>query len=149
VPLLAQRHATELNPSYAAAYWGLGFALNFAGQPLAGIAAIERAIRLSPRDPALAIFFQSLALAHLHAGQYKKAVAVAKQSLAVNPEQPWVHRLLAASYGHLGRVREGRAALWAAAQLRPDFYVQNVKGFYPAPIVQRILHGCRRVGWKE
>lgn len=49
--------ALELNPSYAWAHYGVGAALVFSGHAEEGLPHLERAIRLSPRDPYMGSFW--------------------------------------------------------------------------------------------
>ena len=48
--------SVDLNPSFALGYAGLGYALAVGGQPERGIQVLEKAHRLSPRDPFLALY---------------------------------------------------------------------------------------------
>ena len=58
-------------------------------------------------------------------------------------------RLLAASYGHLGRIEEARAALDGMYRLMPHFSVDTFRLIFPPAIVERYIDGWRKAGWKE
>src|SRR6202021_3385481 len=45
------RRAIELNENFALAHGNMAAALAFGGQPEAAIEAVDRSIRMSPRDP--------------------------------------------------------------------------------------------------
>jgi adenylate cyclase len=141
--------AIELNPSSAEAYWSLGAALATTGRPEEAIAMIEKAIRLSPSDPWMHEFLFNLASAQFIAERYQEAVRSAKRSLQVRSDQPGVQRLLAASYGHLGRSEEARAALDVLLRLEPDFSTEHLRVFLPPGLVEGYLDGLRKAGWKE
>src|SRR5262249_37572001 len=71
--------AIELNPSLTMAYQGLAVALS-ADQPDDAIRVMEKAIRLSPRDPQMALYLHQLAVAHLIASRYEDAARHAEES---------------------------------------------------------------------
>ena len=145
----ASRRVIELNPSAATGYWCLGRALTYLGQPDEGVEPIEKAIRLSPRDPLMHEFLFDLGIAHFLAERYEEAIVWEKKSLESRPDQPGVYRVLAASYGHLGRSDEARAALDAMRALAPDYSLETLRIHVPAAVVDRYLEGWRKAGWKE
>jgi hypothetical protein len=71
----------------------------------------------------------------------------ARRSLGAESDQPGAYPLLAASYGHLGRSEEGKAALEALLQLMPDFSAANLRAFLPPAVAERYLGGLRKAGW--
>ncbi len=91
----------------------------------------------------------ALAAAHLTAAHYEEAVSSAKRSLELEPDQPGPYRVLAASYGHLGRVDEARAALDVMYQLVPHFSVEGLRVWMPDAAVECYLDGWRKAGWTE
>jgi adenylate cyclase len=143
------QRAIELNPSSAVAHWALGAALTPCGCPDSAIPLIEKAIRLSPHDPWMHEFLFNIAAAHFASGRYEEAVTFAKRSLQSRSEQPGAYRLLAASYGHLGRTEEAKAALDALLRLAPDLSTARLRVFLPSAIVERYVEGLRKAGWKE
>jgi len=147
--VVAFERTIELNPSYAAAYWGLGRALCYLDRPDEGVGMIEKAIRLSPHDPAMHEFLFDLGVAHFLAGRYEEATAWEKRSLQSRPGQPGAYRVLAASYGHLGRIEEARAALDAMYKLVPDFSVETLRVYVRPVIIERYLEGWRKAGWER
>jgi len=141
--------AIRLNPSSALAHWALGAALAPAGCPDCAIPVIEKAIRLSPHDPWMHEFLFNIATAHFVAERYEEAVVYARSSLEAKPEQQGAYRLLAASYGHMGRTDDAKTALEALLRLEPDFSAATLRGFLPPPVVERYLEGLRKAGWTE
>ena len=139
----------ELNPSLVMGYSFLGGTLAGFGRPDEGIAMIEKAIRLSSHDPFLYERHLGVAAAHLMAAHYEEAVGSAKRSLELKPDQPGPYRVLAASYGHLGRVDEARAALDVMYQLVPHFSVEGLRVWMPDATVERYVDGWRKLGWTE
>jgi adenylate cyclase len=139
----------ELNPSAASGYWCWGGALAYLGCPEEGAGLIEKAIRLSPRDPVMHEFLFDLGVAHFLAGRYEEAIASEKKSLRSRPDQPGAYRVIAASHGHLGRTEEARAALDRMFELAPDFSLETLRIHIPDAVVERYLDGWRKAGWEE
>ena len=140
--------AIRLNPSSALAHWALGAALVPVGCPDCAIPLIEKAIRLSPHDPWMHEFLFNIAAAHFFAERYEQAATYAKRSLEAKSDQPGAYRLLAASYGHLGRTEEAKAALDALLRLMPDFSAADLAVFLPPAVAERYLEGLRKAGWE-
>ena len=138
----------ELNPSSASGYWGLGRALSLLGRPDESVGLIEKAIRLSPHDPVMHEFLFDLGVAHFLAERYQEAVVCENRSPQARPDQPGAYRVLAASYGYLGRTEDARAALDALFRLAPDFSPERLRVYVPPDIVERYLEGWRRAGWE-
>ncbi|MGH9389630.1 MAG: tetratricopeptide repeat protein, partial [Vicinamibacteria bacterium] len=143
-----QERAVELNPSSARNYWGLGQALANSGRPQEAIAMLEKAIRLSPNDPRLQVFLFHLAFAHFLLGRYKETIELGKKSLKLRPDQSYVHRILAACYGHLGQAEEGEAALKEAFRIFPGFSIEKSRLVNPPAFIDRLVAGWRQCGWK-
>ncbi|MBW2371230.1 MAG: adenylate/guanylate cyclase domain-containing protein, partial [Deltaproteobacteria bacterium] len=143
----ASERVIELNPSAAVGYWCLGRSLSYLGRPDEGVGLIEKAIRLSPHDPVMHEFLFDLGVAHFLAERYEQAIVWERKSLRARPDQPGVYRVLAASYGHLGRVEEARAALDGMNELAPDFSLQALRVHVPSAVVERYLEGWRKAGW--
>jgi adenylate cyclase len=143
---VAGERAVELNPSLSGAHWALGVALTGLGRADDGAAAIQEAIRLSPRDPAMRFYLQNLGIAHLMACRYEEAAECARRSLALSLDQAAPHRLLAACHGHLGRVEEARGAIREAVRLEPDFSLEELRRINHPAIVEQLLDGWRKAG---
>jgi TolB-like protein/Tfp pilus assembly protein PilF/DNA-binding SARP family transcriptional activator len=80
--------AVELNPSNAGAHAHIGHALARLGQAEKGLEHIRYAMRLSPRDPAQAIWHEFLGNAQLELGQYAQARESFAHSLSLAPRYP-------------------------------------------------------------
>jgi len=143
---VAGERAAELNPSLSAAHWVLGVALTGLGRADDGAAAIQEAIRLSPRDPSMRFYRQNLGIAHLMACRYEEAAECARRALALGPDQAAPHRLLAACHGHLGRVEEARDAFCEAMRLEPGFSLDELRRINHPAIVEQLLGGWRKGG---
>jgi adenylate cyclase len=119
--LLAQRRpdaaiaelerSLALNPGFAPAYIPLALANNFVGQPEKTIQLMDRAIRLSPRDPKLYRFYHMKGWAFLMLHQDDQAIEWLRRELAINPDEPISQALLVAALALSGQSAEAHEAL--------------------------------------
>jgi tetratricopeptide (TPR) repeat protein len=144
------KEAIKLNPSFAAAHAVLGAVLNFLGDSEAGVASVEKAIRLSPSDPRLFIWLSGLAAAHYQTGSYAQAVATGRRSWALNRNYFTGLTYVVAGLAQLGKEDEARAALsglrdidskLTAARTTLQLY-KNQGG------VDHLLEGLRKAGFE-
>jgi len=144
--------AIQLNPSMSSAHCYLGTYLALAGRPDEAIDRLERAKRLSPRDPAIWRIFFGLALAHTAAERYEEALEWTRRCLQRKPDWHLAHGMLAASYAHLGRLDESRAAAEELLRLEPGFSLASVRLLLstatPA-LVEHLIEGGRKAGLKD
>jgi adenylate cyclase len=107
------KRAIELNDSYTPAFFALAVINTFLGQTEEALAAIDRALRLSPADPQRFVWLAQRASALYLSKRYIEAADTARQSLRMR----WYHtacRVLAASLAQLGEIE---AAIAAASEL--------------------------------
>jgi adenylate cyclase len=122
------------------------------GRPDEGIAKIETAIRLSPRDRGIWVSLQSMGLAHFAAGRYEEAADWTQRSLQHRPDAPNTHALLAATYAHLGRLDEARAESREVLRLQPDYSLAGVRLIFRGAdldFLERHIDGLRKAGLEE
>jgi TolB-like protein len=153
---LAFRHLTksvELNPSFALGHAGLGYALGVGGQPESGLQALEEALRLSPRDPFLAVYAPTVRYMSLFALQrYEEAIAVCRSTVALHPHHAGAWRLMTVSLGLLGKIDEAKEALVRTLTMQPDLssaHVANDTVFSDPADRERFLEGLRKAGLKN
>jgi len=145
------KRAVELNPSLANAYGALGQALTLAGECAEAVEQINKAIRLSLRDPFLVYWFAHLGMAAFAEGHYDVAYQWGAKVLQENPSFPGGHRLMAAIYGQLGRIEEAQAALKEMFLLMPGMTMDDVRKQVPFKNpnhMERYLDGLRKAGLK-
>ena len=114
--LLGQEHFDEavieaerslaLNPSFVNAYSALGLASSFLGQPQKAVEYADKAMRLSPRDPILYVFYleKGFALSLLHRDD--QAIDWLRRAVAGAPQWPLPQALLAAALALTGHEAE-------------------------------------------
>ncbi len=145
--IAAFERAIELNPSLTLAYQGLS-GLLAPEYPDEALRLMEKAIRLSPRDPQMHLLLHQLAVAHFMAGRFADAAAREEECLRLRADQPHVYRVLAASYGYLGRHADALDALAKSRRLAPFSLAEFARTNSPA-LVERTLEGWRRAGWTQ
>ena len=109
--LVENRRAIDLNPTFAAAYCGLGDSLCYEGRYDEAIAEFARSVRLGAHDPQRWAFLSYGALALLFAERYEEALEWADQAASLPNCQYWTaaHRVVALT--RLGREAEATDAV--------------------------------------
>jgi len=148
----AFERALQLNPSFAGAYFFLGLWLARWAKPEEAIEKLEKAIRLSPKDPVIHFYFYGLAVAHFAAERYEEAVAWSQRSLQARGDYSLALATLAASLAHLGRIERANAAREELLRLSPEFSLPGLRLFLSAadPVfLERYIDGLRQAGLPE
>ena len=109
--------AISLDRNFVPAIANLGFAKIAIGQPQAAIPLLEQAMRASPRDPMMAIWYSRIGIAEMFLGRPEQALLALQQSYALNPGLPWVHFYLAAAFGLTDNIEAAQASLAEAQRL--------------------------------
>ncbi|NIS61090.1 MAG: tetratricopeptide repeat protein [Proteobacteria bacterium] len=101
--------AIALDPNDADSHGMMARALIMAGRPEESISFLKRMMLLDPHNPSRPLGL--LGMAHFCMGQLEEAVTLIERALAHNPELREFAAPLAATYAHLHRDQEARAAL--------------------------------------
>jgi adenylate cyclase len=150
--IAAHQRAIDLNPSESGPHAWLGWALARAGKSDAAIASLEKAMRLSPRDPTFWMFLDGMAFAPLTARRYGDAIDWCQRSLQHRPDDVWAYRFLAASYAQQGRLEQAHQALEQALRLDPEFSVEKGRQLSQSAdsaALAPLLEGLRKAGLRE
>ena len=123
--------ALDLNPNFALANASLGLTLAYGGKGAEGVAQLERAIRLSPRDPFIALFAGLRSFAAFVAGDYASGLEWGRRAVRQGGDLSGPWRALALNAAMLGRVEEAKDAVANALQSQPDFSVAWVESSSP------------------
>jgi tetratricopeptide (TPR) repeat protein len=140
-----------LNPNDAQLHTLIGVALTSIGRAEEAISYGERAIRLSPLDASIGIFYGWLALANLFLKQYEIAVEWGRKAA----ERPgtWLDRVaLPAALAALGQLSEARLACEQLRLLWPNLTVQTVRENEPiahSAYMEILCAGLRKAGLPE
>ena len=81
---------------------------------------VEQAIRLSPRDSGLGVWYLLIGTTHLLQSRADEAIAWLEKARIANPTHPGVRRTLAAAYGLKGETERAVAELAQARRLSGD-----------------------------
>ncbi|MGE0257263.1 MAG: tetratricopeptide repeat protein [Alphaproteobacteria bacterium] len=106
-----------LNRNWAHAYSHLGWCRFMTGSIAELVPAQESAIRLSPRDPQIGLFYSRIGSAHLLQSRVDEAIAWYERARNATPAHPEFRAFLAAACGLKGEV-ERAAAEFAEARKR-------------------------------
>jgi len=124
-----QKRAILLNPNFAPVHAALGLTLFYAGDPAAALECYDRASALDPYEPHMFLHFR--AQAQFQLGRHEKAIELLKRRIIRFPKTDISRALLAAIYGHLGRVDEARAEWAELLQINPDYSVEHRRRVLP------------------
>ena len=130
----------------------LGLVLSWAGRADEGIENLEKAMRLSPHDPLMFLFFTGMSIAHFAAERYGEAADWAQRSIRSGTTDTAAYRYIAASYAYLDRVDEARKALREMFLLDPKFSLATdrvILSTADPAFVERLFDGLRKAGLKE
>jgi adenylate cyclase len=153
--LAAFERAIAIDPNLAVAHNYIGQMKVFLGRANEAAEHTLKAVRLSPRDPQLPLWYYQLALTYIHQGRYDEAVEWGRRSVEVNPNLRYPYRILAAALALSGRVDEARAV---ASEMLRRYPKESVGAFlkrepWPNPIYRegqaREVSGMRLAGIPE
>jgi len=148
--------AIALNGNSVLALRWLARTLTYLGEPEAGIPYLEKAIRLSPRDPYVSGVYQALGVCHLLQGRVDQAIDLLRRARAANPRGWYIPHWLAGALGLKGELDEARAALAESIKLNPEMnsFVQVRAERFRSPrywaLREKTVNvGLRRAGFPE
>jgi adenylate cyclase len=169
--LRAQRRHAEAIPEYetvlalnrnsAPSYAWLGQCKLRTGSIEEAIPLEEQAIRLSPRDPELGVFYQQIGLVHLLQSRTEEAILWLEKARNAMPSHPMFRGDLAAAYALNGESERAAAELAEARRLTPHGLFSsiarleaNLRGNYGVPKIRALYEatyvaGLRKAGMPE
>jgi tetratricopeptide (TPR) repeat protein len=101
--------------------FGLGQCKLFTGSIEETIPLIERAIRLSPRDPELGVWYQNIGIVHLLQSHTVEAIIWLEKARSYTPASSLIRAWLASAYGLNGETERATAELAEARRLSGDY----------------------------
>jgi len=120
--------------------------------PERALLLIQRAERLSPRDPRGWSMATAASLAHFVSGRYEEAAACAKKALAQNPRFAIALRLLAASLAKTGEMDQAAQTMKKVLEIEPQLTASKLRlrvPFMPQSIWLNLSEGLRLAGLPE
>ena len=96
---------------------GFGHCKLFTGAPEGAIAALEQAIRISPRDQQIGLLYFQMGRVHLLQSRVDEAIYWLEKARSAMPEPVYVHAFLASAYGLKGDTEHAAVELEEARRL--------------------------------
>ena len=125
------QQAIDINPSYAHAYYNLGWTLALVGKAEEAIVNLERANRLSPHDPLLFAFWGVRAFALQQLERYDEALTWIEKA----SRQPNAHENLFAALAYslvlCDRIEPAREVVRELLRKTPTYRIQIYAQAFP------------------
>jgi adenylate cyclase len=151
--------AVTFNRNWVNALGHLGECKLFAGSIDEMIPLVEQAIRLSPRDPLIAIWYFRIGVAHLLQSRIDDAIVWLERARGGNAELPYAHSHLASAYALRGETERSAIELAEARRLSLDggyssIVRSQVTAYYGVPNIRALYEatyfaGLRKAGMPE
>jgi adenylate cyclase len=141
------RRMIALDPNFAKGYSTAGMVMLYASQPEKATEKIGISMRLDPHYSPMVLHF--LAQAYFGLGQYETAANHLLARIARTPATDSSRMLLAACYGHLGRLEEARLTWAELLKVNPQFLLSQrarVLPYKDPAEFQRIVDGLAKAG---
>lgn len=143
--------AIDLSPSFAQAYFGLGFSFTNSGRAADAIPLYDKAASLSPRDPHLWTFHHMRGMAHFRLGELDDAERFVRESVRAPNATYWPFATLCALLGTRGRHAEARAIADRLRQMKPQYSLEfALQDFFFSPrdaFVESFVAGLQAAGF--
>jgi len=111
--------ALQLNPNFSLAQGYYALALSYGGRWHDSYEAAQRAIRLSPRDPSLAIYYGIAAYAQFVGRNYSEAMALSREAIRQRGDLTGAYRVLTVAAGMAGQTEVSVARCRSCAACNP------------------------------
>jgi TolB-like protein/Flp pilus assembly protein TadD len=144
------RRAIDLYPDFAAAHGELARVLAFGGRADEAFAAAERCFVLSPSDPHLSLWHNSMAIAAFTQGRHAQAASHAADAVAHRPDWFFHHYALAACLAADGQDDAAASALAEARRQMPRYPLKTVLIGHPftnPAHAEAFVAALKRAGW--
>ena len=141
------RRMIELDPNFAQGHSATGLVLMYAGRSAEALEAFAVAKRLDPHHSSIVLHF--VAQANFSLGNYGTAAKQLLERISRTPGTDSSRMMLAACYGHLGRIEEARAAWAELMKVNPNFSFEQRERVLPYKDPRdftRIAEGLAKAG---
>jgi TolB-like protein/Flp pilus assembly protein TadD len=118
--ILEYETAIALNRNWANAYSHLGWCKFLTGSTEAVIPAQDQAIRLSPRDPQLGLYYSRIGSAHLLQSRPEEAIIWLEKARNAAPALAYIRSRLSSAYALRGEIERAAVELAEARRLAGD-----------------------------
>jgi TolB-like protein len=146
--------ALASNRNWVSALHALGQCKLFSGSMEETIPLVEQAIRLSPRDPQLGIWYQEIGRVHLLQSHTDEAIIWHEKARNAAPAQPYIRAWLASAYALKGETERAAVELAEARKLSGDDRFSSIArlkalGYFRALVETTFFTGLRNAGMPE
>jgi TolB-like protein/cytochrome c-type biogenesis protein CcmH/NrfG len=141
--------ALRLNPNFSLAQGYHGLTLAYCGRSAEAVRAVQRALRLSPRDPLAAIYCGIAAYAQYVGRNYLEAMRLAREGIRQRGDFVGAHRVLTAAAAMAGQNDGATAALKELRRVQPNVSLAWIAQEMPIKQeaeLEHYLEGFRRAG---
>jgi TolB-like protein/Tfp pilus assembly protein PilF len=141
--------ALQLNPNFSLAQGYYALALSYFGRWQDSYEAAQRAIRLSPRDPSMAIYYGIAAYAQFVGRNYPEAIALSREAIRQRGDLTGAYRVLTVAAGMAGQTEVSAAALRELRRTQPNISLAWIANQLPWKLDsdrEHYLEGFRRAG---
>jgi TolB-like protein/tetratricopeptide (TPR) repeat protein len=148
-----------LDPNWVSAHAHIGQCKLVTGLIEETIPCQERAIRLSPRDPQIGIYFGRIGVVHLLESRIDEAIFWLEKARRSNPGLPYVRCWLASAYGLNGEIERASAELAEGRKLSSDDRYssiakllkagETVAGYWGVPKIRALFEATYFVGLRK
>jgi TolB-like protein/cytochrome c-type biogenesis protein CcmH/NrfG len=141
--------ALQLNPNFSLAQGYYALALCYCGRWRDAFAAAQRAMRQSPRDPSLALYYGIAAYAQFIGRNYYEAIALAREATRQRGDLTGAYRVLTVAAGMAGEIDVAKAALEQLRRTQPNISLAWIATQLPWRLDadrEHYLEGFRRAG---
>jgi adenylate cyclase len=148
--LLTIKRALELNPNNVTVQFFAGVGNLKGGSLDEALGFFHRTIELNPSDSAGGM--AGIAHVNLLKGNCDEALDWASRALARSPNFGWIHWLVIAANGYLGRLGEAKRALAAYRDIFPDVTLGRIRNGQQTKDPRRVevlIEGLRLAGMPE
>ncbi|MEW9919998.1 adenylate/guanylate cyclase domain-containing protein [Marimonas sp. MJW-29] len=129
-----------------------GWGFLFLGLPEPAMDCLRRALKLGQHTPWRLIILGGLGQAHLQLGQFRKAIEVCNEGLALSTRYSALYRQAAAAYAQLGEMEKAQAAIAEVLKQMPEDTISAVRtrsGYQENPATRLYFDGLRMAGLPE
>ncbi len=141
--------ALRLNPNFCMAHGYYALALCYSGRTQEAFEAAQRAIRHSPRDPSLAIYYGVAGYARFLEKKYDEAISLARQAIRQRGDLTGAYRVLTVAAGMAGDLEMASGALQELRRIQPGVSLTWIASQLPWASDEdreHYLEGFRRAG---
>ncbi|NIV47455.1 MAG: tetratricopeptide repeat protein [Gammaproteobacteria bacterium] len=143
--ILELERAIAINPNDAASHAEQGVVFVYSNRIDAAVRSLETALRNDPNMTAEGLMH--LGMAYYLQNRYEDALAPLKRAVARNPDNVFIHLVLAATYGQLGRTEDAQQSTAAVRRLDPFAQLEQFGRLFTEPAsAAHFADGFRKAG---